>query len=406
MPFWSRHSAEERLFWARDDRFARAVADAAPGSHVVDIDAGWCVIGPVAALDDALVAGIADGRPYGLVAIDRAAPAPDRYLHALTHAVQQSGIADRIGMDQSPLIAAGKLLDYFFTLRSRHRVVFQPLVDLRTLRTAEWECLFRPEMPMLPQSITGIVEAAIATRRTVDLDLFIVERILARVGEITAPHPRRPLRLAVNFAPASLLDPRFDPQSLVARVRAAGLSPRQVTLECTEQQAIADVVRLKRAVRALRRLGFGVAVDDAGAGYASFSLIAALRPSAIKIDREIVQGSGRDVAKRALIEAFVGFARRIDARLIAEGIERRADLAVLVDAGVDLGQGYLLGRATAEPVEPPRRRTAAAFEAIRRRRPPEVASAPADDRAPAPADDPAPATLPPAVPALAPDAAG
>lgn len=95
-----------------------------------------------------------------------------------------------------------------------------------------------------------------------------------------------------------------------------------------------------------------------------FTVIAALRPSAIKIDREIVRGSGRDVAKRALIEAFVGFARRIDARLVAEGIERRADLAVLVDAGVDLGQGYLLGRATAEPVEPLRRRMAAAFEPL------------------------------------------
>ncbi len=377
MPFWSRHSAEERLFWARDDRFARGVGDAAPGSHVLDLDAGWCVIGPAAALDDVVVAGLANGRPYGLVAIDPAAPAPDRYLHALTDAVRQSGIADRIGMDQSPLVAAGKLLDYFFTLRSRHHVVFQPLVDLRTLRTAEWECLFRPEMPMLPQSISGIVDAAIATGRSVDLDLFIVERILARVAEVVASDPPQPLRLAINLAPASLLDPRFDPRILASRVRAAGLSPRQVTLECTEQQAIPDVARLKRAVRALRRLGFGVAVDDAGAGYASFTLIAALRPSAIKIDREIVQGSGRDVAKRALIEAFVGFARRIDARLVAEGIERRADLAVLVDAGVDLGQGYLLGRAVAEPVEPPRRRTQAAFEAIRTRRSVKVEPVPA-----------------------------
>ena len=90
-------------------------------------------------------------------------------------------------MDQSPLVAAGKLLDYFFTLRSRHHVVFQPLVDLRTLRTDEWECLFRPEMPMLPQSIGGIVDAAIATGRSVDLDLFIVERILARVAELRRP---------------------------------------------------------------------------------------------------------------------------------------------------------------------------------------------------------------------------
>ena len=364
MPFWIHRPEDERLFWARGDRFARSVADAAPGSHLVDLDAGWCVIGPAATLGEVVVAGLAAGRPYGLVTVDPAAPAPDRYLHALTDAVQQSGIADRIGMDQSPLVAAGKLLDYFFTLRSRHHVVFQPLVDLRTLRTAEWECLFRPEMPMLPQSISGIVDAAIVTGRSVDLDLFIVERILARIAEIVARDPLRHLRVAINFAPASLLDPRFNPQTLASRVRAAGISPRQVTLECTEQQAIPDVVPLKRVVRALRRLGFGVAVDDAGAGYASFTLIAALRPSAIKIDREIVRGSARNVAKRALIEAFVGFARRIDARLVAEGIERRSDLAVLVGAGVDLGQGYLLGRAADEPLEPPPSRMAAAFEAL------------------------------------------
>ncbi len=108
MPFWIHRPQHERLFWARGDQFARSVADAAPGSHLVDLDAGWCVIGPAATLGDVVVAGLAAGRPYGLVTVNPAAPAPDRYLHALTDAVQQSGIADRIGMDQSPLVAAGE----------------------------------------------------------------------------------------------------------------------------------------------------------------------------------------------------------------------------------------------------------------------------------------------------------
>ncbi len=135
-------------------------------------------------------------------------------------------------------------------------------------------------------------------------------------------------------------------------VRDAGLDPRQLTIECTEQQAVADVVRLQKAVRALRRTGFGFAVDDAGAGYASFALIAALRPSVIKIDRDIVSGIARDDAKQALVEAFVSFGRRIGARLLAEGIERRADLAMITGLGVDLGQGYLLGRPSATPAAP------------------------------------------------------
>ena len=96
-----------------------------------------------------------------------------------------------------------------------------------------------------------------------------------------------------------------------------------------EQQAVSDIGPLVRQVKAFRRLGFGFAIDDAGAGYASFSLIAALRPSIIKIDREIAYGIARDDAKQALVEAFVSCGGRIGAKLLAEGIERRADLAML-----------------------------------------------------------------------------
>ncbi len=107
------------------------------------------------------------------------------------------------------------------------------------------------------------------------------------------------------------------------------MTPEQITLECTEQQAVSDVGPLQRQVKALRRLRFGFAVDDAGAGYASFALIAALRPSVIKIDRDIVHGIAHDDAKQALVEAFVSFGRRIGATLLAEGIEKRVDLATL-----------------------------------------------------------------------------
>ena len=135
-------------------------------------------------------------------------------------------------------------------------------------------------------------------------------------------------------------------------VKDADLEPRQITLECTEQQAVSDIGPLVKQVKALRRLGFGFAIDDAGAGYASFTLIAALRPSVIKIDREIASGIARDDAKQALVEAFVSFGGRIGALLLAEGIERRADLAVLTALGVDLGQGFLIGKPALEPRAP------------------------------------------------------
>jgi EAL domain-containing protein (putative c-di-GMP-specific phosphodiesterase class I) len=258
-------------------------------------------------------------------------------------------------MAQSGQMMQSKMLDYFFTLKNVHAIAYQPIVELASGSLVEYECLFRPEMPGLQTSISSVVEAAVVTGRTIELDAFIVRAIL---GKISALHAARqaadlpPIHLAINLTPASLLDAQFEAGALLSMVKAAGLSPRQITIECTEQQAVSDIGPLVKQVKAFRRHGFGFAVDDAGAGYASFSLIAALRPSVIKIDREIASGIARDDAKQALVEAFVSFGRRIGARLLAEGIERRADLAMLTALGVDLGQGFLIGKPAADPAEP------------------------------------------------------
>ena len=353
-----RTDGDDRLLWSRDIRFARRLAEVVPSGRVFELDAGIVVIGLASELTDtraAQVAAAVHSPPYGLVTLDAALPEGERHLVALSAAVQQSGLADRIGMSQSTQALEMKTLDYFFNLRNAHGVAFQPIIELSTGELHEYECLFRPNMPMLPQSITAIVYAAIDTERSLELDAFIVRAILARTSELEraqAGTGKGPLRIAINLTPASLLDPQFEAKAFAQLVVDAGLSPRSITVECTEQQAVPDVVPLVKRVKALRRAGFGFAVDDAGAGYASFALIAALRPSVIKIDREIVHGIARDTARQALVEAFVSFGRRIGARLLAEGIERRADLATLLTIGVELGQGYLIGRPAADPAAP------------------------------------------------------
>jgi EAL domain-containing protein (putative c-di-GMP-specific phosphodiesterase class I) len=346
---------DERLLWSRDIRFAHRVLAMVPDCRSYELDAGIVVIGAADELTDARSAEIAasvHSPGYGLVGLDRALPEGERHLVALSAAVQQSGLAERIGMAQSSQMLQTKMLDYFFTLRNVHAIAFQPIVELVTGRLVEYECLFRPQMPGLQTSITSVVQAAIDTGRTIELDAFIVRIVLEDVGArqaIRRASDQPPLHVAINFTPASLLDAQFEASTLAAMVKGAGLEPRQITLECTEQQAVSDIGPLVKQVKALRRLGFGFAVDDAGAGYASFSLIAALRPTVIKIDREIASGIARDDAKQALVEAFVSFGRRIGAHLLAEGIERRADLAMLTALGVDLGQGYLIGKPAPEP---------------------------------------------------------
>lgn len=358
LPGVRRDDGDERLLWSRDIRFAHRLLDALPACRAYELDSGIVVIGRATDLTDTRAAEIAAAvrsPAYGLVSLDPGLPDGERHLVGLSAAVQQSGLAERIGMAQSSQMLQTKMLDYFFTLKNMHAIAYQPIVELTTGRLVEYECLFRPQMPGLQTSISSVVQAAIDTGRTIELDGFIVRIILRKVGELQAARraaSQPPIHLAINFTPASLLDSQFEAGTFADLVGESGLEPRELTLECTEQQAVSDMGPLVKQVKALRRLGFGFAIDDAGAGYASFSMIAALRPSVIKIDREIASGIARDDAKQALVEAFVSFGGRIGALLLAEGIERRADLAMLTALGVDLGQGYLIGKPALEPAQP------------------------------------------------------
>ncbi len=373
--FSTQRRIDERLLWSRDVRYLHRLSERVDEARLLELASGGCLIGPSATLTDAIAAEVAGpgGPEYGLVNVDDRHAEAERYVVALAEAVQLSGIADRIGMSQSAQVIQTKMLDLFFALRASHGVAFQPIVDLANRQAYEYECLFRPAaLATGPVTISAMVDAAIATGRAVEFDALNVRIILERLGEIQAGRSSSScdrLRFALNFVPASLLDPQFEARAFAERVAAVGLLPRQITVECTEQQAVrdGDVGELTRQAKALRRLGFGFAVDDAGAGYASFTMIAALRPSIIKIDREIVRGIATREAKQALVEAFVSFARRIDARLVAEGIETRAELGMLRSLGVAYGQGYLLGRPSPEPLPPrslePRRERAAASSA-------------------------------------------
>ncbi len=355
-----RPAPAERLLWSRDARFVTQLARRVAGSRLIELEAGSCLVADAERLTEAVAAEAARAAhdpDYGLAPVDPGQPPSERYIVAFATAVQLSGIADRIGMARSAEVLQTKLLDHFFALRNAHAVAFQPIVDLGSGSVLEYECLFRPHLPTVEASIGAVVQAAIDTQRSPELDEFVLETVLERVGAIVAAAPRgdeQPRRFAVNVTPATLQDGRFDARGLVTRVRAAGLEPPQLTFEVTEQQAVPDVVPLRRQVRSLRRAGFGFAVDDAGAGYASFALIAAIRPSQIKVDRQIIRGAADDDAKQALVEAFVSFARRIGARLVAEGIETRRDLAAIRRLGVEYGQGYLLGRPAPTPTRPRR----------------------------------------------------
>ena len=120
-----------------------------------------------------------------------------------------------------------------------------------------------------------------------------------------------------------------------------------LVIELTEQTPIDSYVDLEPDLNQLRAAGALIAVDDAGAGYAGLRHLLSLRPALIKIDRELIQDLDRDEAKRALIGMLGAFASRVDAWILAEGVERVEELDALVSLGVPLVQGYCLARPAA-----------------------------------------------------------
>lgn len=113
-------------------------------------------------------------------------------------------------------------------------------------------------------------------------------------------------------------------------------------IELTEQTPVEDYVRCRTVVDRLRGLGARLAIDDLGAGYASLRHVIALQPEIIKLDRALTDVT--DGAARSTVQTLVGLARLVDATIIAEGIEHAGQVDVIRGLGVELGQGWHLGR--------------------------------------------------------------
>ncbi len=151
----------------------------------------------------------------------------------------------------------------------------------------------------------------------------------------------RGVRVAVNLSAPVLLD---------AHTLRMLEQPRDLSgliIEVTEEALVQSEAQLHTAIAPLRERGARLAVDDMGAGYSGLRQITMVQPSYLKLDRSLVSGIDRDVARAALVKALVGYAEHVGSLLVAEGIEHPEELAALIELGVPLAQGFYLGRPAA-----------------------------------------------------------
>lgn len=212
-------------------------------------------------------------------------------------------------------------------------IACQPIVSWQDQNVIAYETLVRTDELSLRNPV-DLFEGAEKLGRTEELG----RAIRGLVANLIPRAPESAL-VFVNLHPNDLAD-----EALYAS--DTGLAPfaKKIVLEITERAALDEIRGLRDRVERLRAIGYRIAVDDLGAGYAGLSSFAALEPDVVKADMSLVRGIDSSAVKRKLVAAIAGLAKDLGIQLVAEGIETPAERDCVVSLGADALQGYLFAR--------------------------------------------------------------
>lgn len=212
-------------------------------------------------------------------------------------------------------------------------MAFQPIVQAADGTVFAQEALLRSEEPALPHP-GAVLEAAERGQR-----LFDVGRLVrAHVADTIASSPPD-WRFFVNVHPEDLRDP-----SLYHVDAPLSRFAERVVLEITERASLEAMPGVRMQVASLREMGFKIALDDLGAGYAGLTSFVRLEPEFVKLDMSLVRDVHQNEAKQKIIGSMVGLCHEMGKQIVAEGVELAAERDALVELGCDQLQGYFFGR--------------------------------------------------------------
>jgi EAL domain-containing protein (putative c-di-GMP-specific phosphodiesterase class I)/CheY-like chemotaxis protein len=225
------------------------------------------------------------------------------------------------------------------TLKDRGalRMVFQPIWELEHERVVAAEALARFRGPPEQGPDRWFAEATDAGLG-VELELAAAQRAVDELANLP-----QSVDLSLNASPESAGSSRF--LDLLARIES-----RRIIVEITEHARIDDYDELGTVLSELGALGIRIAVDDAGAGFASLRHILRLDPQFIKLDRTLTENIATDRSRQALAAGLISFADKTGATIVAEGIECHEEMDVLRGLGVAYGQGFFLARPAPLPL--------------------------------------------------------
>jgi EAL domain-containing protein (putative c-di-GMP-specific phosphodiesterase class I) len=219
------------------------------------------------------------------------------------------------------------------------KMAYQPIVSASNRTMFGYEALMRSQEKALP-SPPAVLDAAEKLGR-----IHVLGR---RLREITALQAAaaQPFdhTFFVNLHSSDLADPTlYDASSPLSAFAPS------VILEITERASLEGIGEVERRIESLRRMGYRIAVDDLGAGYAGLSYFAKVSPDVVKIDMSLTRDVDKEPVRRRVVASSCTLARDLDMLIVAEGIETEGELTCVKDLGADLIQGYLIARPAPYP---------------------------------------------------------
>lgn len=230
-------------------------------------------------------------------------------------------------------------------------VVFQPIVDCKSGAVFAYEALARSTAKGIDNPVS-LFEAAAE------------QKLCGRLGRVLR-------ELAITECPTHPLFLNVHPHELADRWLVQPDDPifshePGVFLEVTESVPLSHFELVRKILSEVRGKGVGLVVDDLGAGYSNLRYIADLAPEVVKLDRGLIEGLDSDPRRLKLVRGIVRICEDLGARVVAEGVETKAELAAIKEAGAHFVQGYLIAKPKL-PAPEPSPESGLAVPAFRRR---------------------------------------
>jgi EAL domain-containing protein (putative c-di-GMP-specific phosphodiesterase class I) len=225
---------------------------------------------------------------------------------------------------------------------------YQPIVRLDDGAIHGFEALSTGPSGDIFENPEMMFSFAEETEQIVELERLCRTKAIRGAASLSSPQ-----KLFVNCSARGFVDPQLTSPKLLDEVRKAGRAPGDIVFEVTERVAITEWAQFRSILADLRSMGFSIAIDDMGAGYSSLQAVAEVEPDYLKFDVSLVRDIHLSPIKRNLLETLVVLARKIDARVIAEGVESLHEFEALRAMDVTFAQGFYFAVPAALPTPAP-----------------------------------------------------